>query len=129
MSYLVCMSFILLLSIMPSNASPQSYLTSSYFKEISNTHDLSLPDWGPYTKKYIGISHIPDNQKGIRFDLSVFPGLYRRKINVPNVFLKMNIIPGRHRPIMNTSHSDTKSNGKTGFSQIFLIQKLMTIHG
>ena len=23
-------------------------------------HDPSLPDWGPYSKKYFGISHIAD---------------------------------------------------------------------
>jgi len=27
---------------------------------LHNSHDLRLPDWGPYTKKYHGISHIPD---------------------------------------------------------------------
>lgn len=48
-------------------------------------HSLRLPDWGPYTKKYIGISHIPDEQAGVRFDLSVFPGFYRRRVDVPNV--------------------------------------------
>lgn len=54
-------------------------------KQLEKNHDLSLPDWGPYTKKYIGISHIANKNKGFRFDLSVFPGLYRRKIEVPNV--------------------------------------------
>jgi len=52
---------------------------------VENSHDLRLPNWGPYTKKYIGISHIPDVKKGLRFDLSVFPGFYRRRINIPNV--------------------------------------------
>jgi hypothetical protein len=49
-----------------------------------DTHDLRLPAWGPYTKKYNGLSHIPDLSKGIRFDLSVFHGYYRRHVNVPN---------------------------------------------
>ncbi|EKN65250.1 hypothetical protein BABA_21436 [Neobacillus bataviensis LMG 21833] len=52
---------------------------------LRNTHDLTLPDWGPYTKKYIGISHVSDKKEGFRFDLSVFPGFYRRKVDVPNV--------------------------------------------
>ena len=30
----------------------------------TNTHDLRLPAWGPYTKRYIGISHIPDVRAG-----------------------------------------------------------------
>ena len=49
------------------------------------THDINLPDWGPYTKWYAGISHIADREKGLRFDLSVFPGFYRRRIDIPNV--------------------------------------------
>lgn len=49
------------------------------------THDLNLPAWGPYTKKYSGISHIPKANDGVRFDLAVFPGLYRRRVDVPDV--------------------------------------------
>ncbi|MCL3779271.1 hypothetical protein EMN47_02615 [Prolixibacteraceae bacterium JC049] len=60
-------------------------------KEYS--HDLSLPDWGPYTKNYIGVSHIPDKEKGIRFDLSVFPGFYRRKVIIPNVMYESGYHP------------------------------------
>ena len=47
--------------------------------------DLALPAWGPYTKEFAGISHIPDVDRGLRFDLSVFPGLYRRRQIVPSV--------------------------------------------
>jgi hypothetical protein len=54
-------------------------------KHLEHTYDLRLSDWGPYTKKYIGISHIVDREKGLRFDLSVIPGFYRRKLDVPNV--------------------------------------------
>jgi len=46
---------------------------------LEHTHDLRLPAWGPYTKKYTGISHLPDLASGLRFDLSVFPGYYRRQ--------------------------------------------------
>ncbi len=53
-------------------------------KSLTDTHDLRLPDWGPYTKKYTGISHLPDPKSGLRFDLSVFPGYYRRQVLVPN---------------------------------------------
>lgn len=48
-------------------------------------HDLDLPPWGPYTKKYLGISHVADQARGLRFDLSVFPGIYRRRNDVPRV--------------------------------------------
>ena len=49
------------------------------------SYDLTLPTWGPYTKKYSGVSHIPDANDGVRFDLAVFPGYYRRRVDVPNV--------------------------------------------
>lgn len=54
-------------------------------RHLAGTHDLRLPEWGPYTKKYTGVSHITDSAKGIRYDLTVVPGLYRRKIDVPSV--------------------------------------------
>ena len=53
-------------------------------QHLKFSHDLRLPAWGPYTKKYAGISHIPDVGLGIRFDLGVFPGFYRRQVSVPN---------------------------------------------
>lgn len=41
---------------------------------LAGTHDLpSLPNWGPFSKKYFGISHIPDVQRGLAFDFSIFP--------------------------------------------------------
>ena len=55
-----------------------------------NSHDLTLPLWGPYSQKYAGISHVADPNQGVRFDLSVFPGLYRRKVEVPNVMVEGN---------------------------------------
>lgn len=61
--------------------------------DLAHTHDLTLPAWGPYTKKYIGISHIADAERGLRFDLSVFPGFYRRKVDVPNVMWESGFHP------------------------------------
>ena len=51
----------------------------------TENHDLTLPAWGPYTKRYSGISHVPAANDGVRFDLAVFPGLYRRRVDVPDV--------------------------------------------
>ena len=76
----------------------QDFLSLDSLKKISKTHDLTLPDWGPYTKRYIGISHIPDVKSGLRFDLSVFPGLYRRKISVPNVHYESDYHPWEASP-------------------------------
>ena len=56
-------------------------------------HDLNLPEWGPYTKRYMGISHIADDAKGIRFDLCAFPGIYRGKLCIPNVLWESDFHP------------------------------------
>lgn len=61
-------------------------------------HNLNLSDWGPYTKKYIGVSHVADNNKGVRFDLSAFPGFYRKKVEVPNVFFESGFHPWQSTP-------------------------------
>ncbi|TVR51955.1 MAG: hypothetical protein EA426_19590 [Spirochaetaceae bacterium] len=53
--------------------------------EFRADHDLTLPAWGPYSKKYIGTSHLADPDRGVRFDFSVIPGLYRRSVAVPSV--------------------------------------------
>jgi len=51
---------------------------------LAGSHDLRLSNWGPYSKHYAGISHIPDIKAGLRFDLSMFPELFRSKVKVPN---------------------------------------------
>lgn len=45
--------------------------------------------WGPFSKKYAGISNIAEHEKysGIRFDLSVAPAISAFDIKVPNVTL------------------------------------------
>ncbi len=48
-----------------------------------------LPVWGPYSKKYAGISRIADHENltGIRFDFCVAPAIHAFDIKVPNVTL------------------------------------------
>jgi len=77
--------FFCLTFIITQNIFAQSVIVLDSLRKLENTHDLSLPAWGPYTKRYNGISHIPDIKSGLRFDLSVFPGFYRRKVEVPDV--------------------------------------------
>lgn len=68
-------------------------------EHLAGTHDLKqLSSWGPYTKKYIGVSHIADSEKGLRFDLSVFPGFYRRKVDVPNAMWESGYHPWEAAP-------------------------------
>ena len=55
-------------------------------KPLAGTHDLpSLPFWGPYSKKHFGISHIPDLQRGLCFDWSIFPILTKGPNKLPSV--------------------------------------------
>jgi hypothetical protein len=89
---------LILVSISLQELQAQHKLDADYFKSLEYNHDLNLPSWGPYTKKYIGVSHIPDVDKGIRFDLSVFPGFYRRKVDVPNVVFESGFHPWEASP-------------------------------
>ena len=69
---------------------------------FTNTHDItSLHTWGPYSKRYAGISHIPDMQAGIRFDFSVMPGYYRNRQLVPHVLFESSYYPWDITPSMN----------------------------
>lgn len=53
---------------------------------LAQTHDLpSRPLWGPYSKKHFGISHIPDVQRGLVFDFSIFPLLTKGLVRLPSV--------------------------------------------
>lgn len=94
--YLLLVSLLCLFAEASTKA--QTQLDQKYFKSLESTHDLSLPDWGPYTKRYIGVSHIPDKSKGLRFDVSVFPGLYRRKVIVPDVLFESDFHPWEASP-------------------------------
>ena len=61
---------------------------------FSDSHDnTSLQAWGPYSKRYAGISHIPDMQAGKRFDFSVMPGYYRNRQLVPHLIIHGTSIP------------------------------------
>lgn len=54
-----------------------------------------FPLWGPYSKKYAGVSAIATNLKhsGIRFDLSAAPAVSAFDIRVPNVTLPSSYHP------------------------------------
>jgi len=76
----------------------QNLIDKTTFQKLDGTHDLSLPDWGPYSKRYIGVSHIPSKENGLRFDLSVFPGFYRRKVAVPDALFETEYHPWEASP-------------------------------
>lgn len=97
MKYIV-FSILAWVILIPFNTQAQPVLDANYFEALKYKHDLNLPTWGPYTKKYIGVSHIPDVEQGIRYDLSIFPGFYRRKVDVPNVFFESGFHPWEASP-------------------------------
>ena len=70
----------------------------AWIDRVAGQHDMTLPDWGPYTKRYIGVSHLPDPASGLRFDLSVFPGFYRGQTRVPNVMVESGFHPWEAAP-------------------------------
>ena len=44
------------------------------------SHDIQLPQYGPYNKQYVGFSHIAAPDRGLRLDVDVLPGFYRRAV-------------------------------------------------
>ena len=60
---------------------------------LDGFHDLTLPEWGPYSKKYFGISHLADRENGMRFDFTVAPAIYRRQLGVPDALRPSGYLP------------------------------------
>lgn len=74
-----------------------------FFKKLDQTHDIeTLPKWGPYSKKYAGISHIPDMKSGLRFDVTALPGIYRNQVMVPSVLFPSGYYPWDIKPDFST---------------------------
>ncbi|MGB7265230.1 MAG: hypothetical protein WBC92_06930 [Terracidiphilus sp.] len=68
-----------------SGAGPESNVLDFHEAQLAGTHDLvSLSQWGPYSKKFHGISHIPDVDRGLSFDLSIFPSLTHGPVQLPS---------------------------------------------
>ena len=54
-----------------------------------------MPLWGPYSKKYSGISRITEHirEKGVRFDLVVSPAVSNTNTCPPNVTIPVGVHP------------------------------------
>ncbi len=52
-------------------------------------YSKAFPAWGPYGKKYMGISRIADHDfaKGVRFDFTTLPAIFGGDAKVPNTTL------------------------------------------
>ena len=59
-----------------------------------------LPDWGPYSKKYMGVSKVirEGDLEALRFDLVVHPTLENSSIPVPNLTFPANFHPWEASP-------------------------------
>jgi len=68
-------------------------------KKLASTHDLpSLPPWGPYSKKFFGVSHIPDVSRGLSYDFSIFPALTHGPLKLPSVLDPSGVHPWKAAP-------------------------------
>ena len=83
------------------------------FAHLSQTHDLSLPAWGPYGKRFFGVSHLTDQTRGTRFDFTVMPGIYRRKIAFPDALRPSGYLPWNVTPDL-SSYSYRQQLDDTG---------------
>ncbi|MDP4285937.1 MAG: glycoside hydrolase [Bacteroidota bacterium] len=90
--------FISLVTI-SNHLNAQQSLSINPAKESLN-HDISLSPWGPYSKRYAGISNVAHMKSGLRFDFTVCPGYYRNNIIVPNVDFATSYIPWKISPDM-----------------------------
>lgn len=62
---------------------------------LEQTHDLMLPDWGPYSPETFGLSHIHNSERGDRLDFTLLPGFYRQMPVVPDARRSSGGIPWR----------------------------------
>ncbi|MDN5686772.1 MAG: hypothetical protein L0G94_08840 [Brachybacterium sp.] len=59
-------------------------MPASAVSTLSDDRDLRLSNWGPYSKRYAGISHIAEAQRGARLDVTIVPGFFRGDLVVPD---------------------------------------------
>lgn len=52
-------------------------------------------EWGPYSKKYMGLSHIANHKfkSGVRFDFTVLPAVFGMDVKIPNVTVPSGVHP------------------------------------
>lgn len=89
------------------------------YEYLAKTHDLSLGDWGPYSRNYYALSHLPDKWKGTRFDYFLVPGIYRREIFPPDTQKESNFFPTEVSPDINYySYRQLLENSKDIYADV-----------
>lgn len=51
---------------------------------MDKRYDLTLGNWGPYNKQYYGACNIVNRNKGMSFNVELFPGFFRRSVIAGN---------------------------------------------
>lgn len=64
-------------------------------KDKENNMIKAMPEWGPYSKKYFGISKVLSHsrEEGVRFDFTVLPAVANSDCKAPNVTLPVGVHP------------------------------------
>ena len=91
-------------------------------------NNFKMAEWGPYSKKYMGISKIISSlaDEGARFDFIAHPTLWNSATPVP--LCRQIITCGIAATITHFFHIGMNLCGKMLFMPMFLFQKLMTTH-
>ncbi|WP_256011449.1 MGH1-like glycoside hydrolase domain-containing protein [Desertivirga xinjiangensis] len=84
---------LLFLLLVAESSFSQTALSEKEFEKLNHSHDITAPDWGPYSKSYAGVSHIANRDQGIRFDFTVVTGYYRGKLVIPNHLFESDFHP------------------------------------
>lgn len=84
----LCLAGLWAAAIAPAQAQthvPVPIVPVSAYDDLATSHDVWPSSWGPFSKGYAGISHIADQETGMKVDFSVIPGYFRNTVLVPNV--------------------------------------------
>ncbi len=60
--------------------------------------DPRLPRWGPYSKRYLGVSHVADEARGTRWDVTIVPALFRGAFTVADGLSPCGVHPSQASP-------------------------------
>jgi len=110
-------AFALLALVTPATAGPER-------ASRQGDHDLRLPDWGPYSNAYLGLSHIPDPASGMRFDVTVFAGPHTTSTpDVPNASLNTGFVAWEAAPDLSYYAFRQKLDGQQVYADIAFAER------
>lgn len=68
-------------------------MMDDFCSKLKGTHDLSLPDWGPYANDVFSASHIINRDCGLRLDFVMVPAIFRRANFPPDTLRECGYTP------------------------------------